>query len=674
MAEVIGYLRHDATYGEQEALKYLRSHLPKEFVVYVEPPLRKKRDIRYPDFVVLTNYGYVVLEVKDWVNIVSATPHEAVIRGRDGTERQVPNPVTTTREYALILDQMIRADHQEREVSSIPFAYAAVLIHQPPAVISQLRRAWGEEFVWGRDDLKNPDLLLSRLRHLFPVERLRPLTREEIDRVRRVINPVVEFETPDHTIVLLDHEQERIVTEAPREPEAPPEPAETAVQGMFFAPQAAADDLPPEGRRLSQSFAIRLVRGFSGSGKTLVLIQRARYLRAAHPEWTMAVLTYNKPLQERLQAELRGLNIDVHTFHSLCFRLCGYPAEDTLQSYFLDEWLKAQSAEGGVVTDLTPALIKTEINWLRDMGITRLEDYLKIERHGIGAAQRLNQDQRRRLFALYEDYRRFLRERGWLDYEELALQVLEQLEHGQLPDAPRFDAILVDEAQDWAPVWIRVITHLLKPEGMLFLTDDPSQSIYRYFSWREKGIHVVGRTRWLRVPYRNTWEIYQAAYQIIADAPEIQQQLLEQGEPVRPELSESQMRHGPRPLLRRFSTFQAEVDFLREQIEVLRREGLRDEQIAVLMRNRADVKTFSEALRGFGGLVDTLHRLKGLEMEAVFIPSVQKTFARGEDDPDERRLIYMGMTRARSRLYLSCSGRLPRLYERLIQAGWLDAF
>jgi superfamily I DNA/RNA helicase len=126
--------------------------------------------------------------------------------------------------------------------------------------------------------------------------------------------------------------------------------------------------------------------------------------------------------------------------------------------------------------------------------------------------------------------------------------------------------------------------------------------------------------------------------------------------------------------LRRFSTFQAEVDFLREQIEVLRREGLRDEQIAVLMRNRADVKTFSEALRGFGGLVDTLHRLKGLEMEAVFIPSVQKTFARGEDDPDERRLIYMGMTRARSRLYLSCSGRLPRLYERLIQAGWLDAF
>ncbi len=82
MAEVIGYLRNEATYGEQETLRYLRSHLPKEFVIYVEPPLRKKRDIRYPDFVVLTNYGYVVLEVKDWVNILSANPHEAVIRGR----------------------------------------------------------------------------------------------------------------------------------------------------------------------------------------------------------------------------------------------------------------------------------------------------------------------------------------------------------------------------------------------------------------------------------------------------------------------------------------------------------------------------------------------------------------------------------------------------------------
>ncbi|MCX8025209.1 MAG: NERD domain-containing protein, partial [Thermanaerothrix sp.] len=191
MAEVIGFLRREATYGEQETLKYLRSNLPKEFVIYVEPPLRKKRDVRYPDFVVLTNYGYVVLEVKDWVNIVSANPHEAVIRGRDGKERREPNPVTTTRAYALILDEMICANyHQEREASSIPFSYAAVLIHQPPAVISRLRQVWGAEFVWGREDLKNPDVLLSRLRHLFPVERLRPLTREEIDHVRRVINPV----------------------------------------------------------------------------------------------------------------------------------------------------------------------------------------------------------------------------------------------------------------------------------------------------------------------------------------------------------------------------------------------------------------------------------------------------------------------------------------------------
>jgi hypothetical protein len=44
----------------------------------------------------------------------------------------------------------------------------------------------------------------------------------------------------------------------------------------------------------------------------------------------------------------------------------------------------------------------------------------------------------------------------------------------------------------------------------LFLADDPMQSIYRYYSWREKGVPVAGRTRWLRIPYRNTREIYQA--------------------------------------------------------------------------------------------------------------------------------------------------------------------
>ena len=52
MAEVIGFLRNSATFGEKKVLQLLSDNLPKEFIVYVETPLYKERDIRYPDFVV----------------------------------------------------------------------------------------------------------------------------------------------------------------------------------------------------------------------------------------------------------------------------------------------------------------------------------------------------------------------------------------------------------------------------------------------------------------------------------------------------------------------------------------------------------------------------------------------------------------------------------------------
>ena len=84
MAEVIGFLREDATYGEKATLKLLGKNLPKDFTVYVESPIHKKRDIRYPDFVVVTNYGVIVLEVKDWVTILNANPRRSHYSGPEG--------------------------------------------------------------------------------------------------------------------------------------------------------------------------------------------------------------------------------------------------------------------------------------------------------------------------------------------------------------------------------------------------------------------------------------------------------------------------------------------------------------------------------------------------------------------------------------------------------------
>jgi DNA helicase-2/ATP-dependent DNA helicase PcrA len=63
----------------------------------------------------------------------------------------------------------------------------------------------------------------------------------------------------------------------------------------------------------------------------------------------------------------------------------------------------------------------------------------------------------------------------------------------------------------------------------------------------------------------------------------------------------------------------------------------------------------------------TLHRSKGLEWEAVFLPRLEEgelPIRRGDVD-EERRLLYVGLTRARRHLSLTWSGKPSRFLAEL---------
>ncbi len=109
MAQVYGELRADkATHGEKRVLKLLRLNLPKEYSVYIECPLPGNRIHRYPDFIVVTNYGVIILEVKDWIQIRRADRYGAEIKIRSNQNRKVANPVDQARESALLLADKLR--------------------------------------------------------------------------------------------------------------------------------------------------------------------------------------------------------------------------------------------------------------------------------------------------------------------------------------------------------------------------------------------------------------------------------------------------------------------------------------------------------------------------------------------------------------------------------------
>ncbi len=684
MAEIVGMLKEHATYGEKETLRYLKNNLPKEFTVYVETPIHKSRDLKYPDFTVVTNYGVIVLEVKDWIQVVSANPHRVLIRTRNNQEREEKNPVEVARNYAINLSNQInRKQNGGLPGEAIPWGYAAVLPNLPPSTITQLQKVWGEEFVFGKHHLQNSDILLDRFKNLFLVERMRPLSRDELDYVRAVIYPIVEITTEDQRVFVLDEQQERIVAE-PIRPEEPPKTQRPSKQEEQARQEALfeelhetpeAEELPQEGKKLAQNFAIRLVRGFSGSGKTLVMIQRAKFLAAQYPDWKIGVFTYNKALQQMLERSFQGTSIKPLTFDALCRSITRL---DDPQKIELKEWLKENRSSIPAIAEFKSNDLENEINWVREMGIDQIDTYLNIERRGIGRDLRLSKEQRKQIFQICQSYQQHLQANHRWDWHEAHRLALQKLQNGSANIQP-YDAILIDEAQDWAPLWLKVIQAVLKPDGLLFLADDPSQSIYRYFSWKEKGIPVVGRTRWLRVPYRNTYEIYQAAYRLIEDYEEIQQSLAEEGEQVSPSLNPQTMRHGQRPLLRKCRGAIDENNFIMDTIQTLRSGGLRDHQIGILVRFREDIEKIKSRLKGCEVRVETIHAFKGLELEAVILPFLNRTFNFAENDPQkpakeaqERRLFYMGMTRARNYLVLSYTNDLPAVFQDLQKSGLVD--
>jgi hypothetical protein len=108
MAEIIGYLKERASQGQRQVLEALSQALPEGFQIYVESPLRHRGMDRMPDFIVVTDLGVVILEVKNWTNVVRGDEHYAVLSAGEGRIYRVPNAVEQARELAHVLASRLR--------------------------------------------------------------------------------------------------------------------------------------------------------------------------------------------------------------------------------------------------------------------------------------------------------------------------------------------------------------------------------------------------------------------------------------------------------------------------------------------------------------------------------------------------------------------------------------
>lgn len=675
MATVIGELREGkATWGENVVFRLLQKNLPKDFTVYAECPVAEERQDVHPDFIVLTNYGYIVLEVKDWKVFQKIDAYHAYIfTGKEATKR-FPNPVETTRNYAISLKNKFKLHKQkydDRINDNIPFGYAVVFPHAGTALKTQLQRAWGENYVFNQLDL-NPGYINKRIRETIPTKNIKPLTKEQMDMVRSVINPEIVIEN-----ISLDEEQEKVVMEVISMPPKQPvqKPTKRIIDsyrqeyGLFSELDRKIDEkIPEENFKIANSSA-RLVRGSMGSGKTLVLQARARRLAHLNPDWKILVMTFNQELAYKIKQELSGVSniktTHIHEFiKSILTKENGYEWREVINQ---ERWVRNQKNNFPIIQELGVDFVADEIKWIQEVMLYTREQYLKVNRVGRGSTRQLMTPQREKIYDVLEALNIFCTAQRQFTWETLVVHFLEKLKSKEIL-TPQFDAILIDEAQDFAPSWIAIVNYLLKDGGTLFLTDDPAQSIFRYFTWRQKGVNVVGRTRWLKIPYRSTRQIYEAANAIIKDDEITRNRLKAEGDYEEPDYTSEFLREGKKPLLSKYSNLEIEIQSIESQIVHLRqRYGVPYEKIAITHNNPYELNKYKKSLSKYGVKFLSCGAIKGLDFDAVFLCGLDTFFNNQLEDQGavshEKGVVYMTMGRARTHLFLNYRGGLAEQFD-----------
>jgi hypothetical protein len=618
-------IRSSATVGERLLFRTLKMYLPDDYIVYYEPEIRGKR----PDFVIIgPDLGLVVLEVKDYTlsTLLQLNNDEWTIVNATGEQATVKSPFRQARDNAFHIVDVLKKDknlvHLEgkyRFQLKFPYGYGVVFtrLTQKDLVKKQLYPVIDPNFCLLRDEI-DPDKetfseenLFEKILNMFVVPyRLRtPLTKEDIDAIRYHLFPEV-----------------RISAEF-----RPPVPYQDQV--LLSLHDIKAMDLHQENLAKQIGDKNRLIRGVAGSGKTLILVSRAKLLAKQHPDWKILILCYNISLAQAIRQMLHHMLSEPDSLFDFDFT-----KEDGRADVAYDQ-----------------IMVRNFHEWLKnDLKIT----------------------------------------------EQQIPYMLEKLDKGEAI-LPTYDAILIDEGQDFASEWLALVSKLLNPATQsLLLVEDRAQTIYkRKRSYvQDTGLSFQGRSKVLTINYRNTAQIVKFAWDFYRTHSVLKNKVAHrefEGEIIAPQ---STRRKGPEPAILKADGFAQEMQMVAKQIQKLHTEkNIPYSEMLILYRVKRTHKqniidTIKRALekeripyywltedeaskRNFSRdentvKISTIESSKGLDFQAVFIVNVDNMpFPLEEDKEREVSLLYIAMTRAKEYLCLSYSGEseFTRYFETIRQ-------
>jgi UvrD-like helicase C-terminal domain/AAA domain len=428
------------------------------------------------------------------------------------------------------------------------------------------------------------------------------------------------------------------------------------------------------------------VSGSAGTGKTVVAVHRAANILKADPQARLLLTTFSLPVANALDGKLRILIGEdkgiVPRFTILSFREV---ASELFTLAFghhpraaSDEQIRGAlktAATDLSITAFTLRFLMSE--WLNVVDAWQVPDaqaFQNVTR--LGRKNRLGVKQREALWPVFVHARALLSAQGLLTWPMIFGEVAKHF--STRADKP-FTHVVVDEAQDLGVPELRMLAAIVQPGAdTLFLAGDLGQRIFQEpFSWKAIGVDIRGRSRTLKVNYRTSHQIRQAADRLL---PKIVQDVDGIEQDRRGTVS---VINGPEPVIRTFPDAASEIQGIAEWIKQIVVDGVAPAEIGLFVRSNNELARARAAVKAAGHAqlelserleqpqgriaIGTMHLSKGLEYKAIAVMAcddnilpLQERVETVADESEldevydtERHLFYVACTRARDQLIVS---------------------
>lgn len=441
------------------------------------------------------------------------------------------------------------------------------------------------------------------------------------------------------------------------------------------------------------------VLGGAGTGKTVVAMHRAKHLAAGLKDKERILFTtYTANLASDIKDNLRKIctldeirRIDVinlDAWVSQFLREHGYPAEIAYDEKADNLWEEAVTGTD-FSGEFPVSFYEEEYNRVVvAQEAFSLEKYVKASRTGRGT--RLDRKKRMQIWKVFEAYQNLMKENQVRDINTAMYECRLLIE--KTSSETRYRHVIVDEGQDLSANAFRLLRSIAgeEHENDIFIVGDAHQRIYKNKAALSKcGINIRGRSSVLRINYRTTEEIRKAAFALLNGISfDDLDDSFDTGDRCQ------SLTHGSVPEIIATANANEEFEAILAKIKGLIDGGVSAKNICVVARTHKllddyiahftssgircyEIKGNKADDRGLDGIrVATMHRVKGLEFQYVFVvaainriiplaSAIDHTDSVSEQETmtAEKCLLYVALTRAQKGAYISGYGKMSEFLQ-----------